>query len=100
MHGNDGVSRTRRAQPHGLQVVGTAGTGTAIVFSLTEPTEVALDVLDLQGRTVARLARETLPAGDHQREWPEVGLSVRSGMYLVRLRTPGSQAMVRVPVYR
>ncbi len=100
VHGGNGVARQRRAQPHGLRVVGTAGTGPAIVFSLTDPTEVTMDILDPQGRTVAQLANETLPPGEHQRGWPAVGQSVRSGLYLVRLRTPGSQAMVRLPVFR
>ena len=57
-------------------------------------------MVDLQGRTVAEIARGTMPAGEHQSDWPAAGVSVRSGMYLVRLRTPATQEMVRLPIVR
>jgi hypothetical protein len=98
--GNGLGSRTRRAQPHDLRVVQTAGTRGAIAFSLAQPSEVSVDVLDPQGRTVARLEREMLPAGDHLREWPAAGQRVPSGIYLVRLRTSEAQAMVRLALFR
>jgi hypothetical protein len=102
VHGNGGGvnSRSRRAQPHDLRVVQTAGSRGAIAFTLAEPAEVAVDVLDLQGRAVARLARETLPAGDHLREWPGATEPARSGIYQVRLRAAGVQGMVRLALYR
>jgi hypothetical protein len=102
VHGNgNGLgSRPRRGQPHDLRVVQTAGTRGAIAFSLAQPSEVSVDVLDPQGRAVVRLARETLPAGDHLREWPAAGQQVPSGIYLVRLRASGTQAMVRLALFR
>jgi len=98
--GNSTVIRSRKAQPHDLRVVASPGARTAIAFKLDQPSEVIVDVIDLQGRTVARIARETLSAGSYQRDWPGSSSSVRAGMYLVRLRTPTDQAMVRLPVIR
>ncbi|MGH7731534.1 MAG: FlgD immunoglobulin-like domain containing protein, partial [Candidatus Eiseniibacteriota bacterium] len=102
VHGNGGGlgSHRRRQQPHNLRVVQNAGTRGAVAFSLEEPSEVTVDVLDPQGRTVARLARETLPNGDHVREWPAAGQRVPSGVYLVRLRAAGEQAVVRLALFR
>lgn len=87
-------------KPHGLRVVQTAGARSAIAFSLAQPSEVMVEVLDLQGRLVARLERGTLPAGDYQRDWPAVGQSVPSGIYMVRLRTVESQEVTRLAVMR
>src|SRR5262249_56828709 len=99
-HGTTAIGRSHRAQRHDLRAVTTPGSRAAVAFTLEQPTEVVVDVLDLQGRSVAQLARETLPAGEYVREWPGPGLAVPSGMYLVRLRTGATMAMVRLPVIR
>lgn len=63
---------------------------TRIRFDLPRPTRVRLDVFDLQGRRVATLAKGTLSAGFHEREWNGRGdavARVAPGVYLYRLVT-------------
>jgi hypothetical protein len=102
VHGN-GVVQQRRARPHDLRVVSptgsAAGSGT-IAFNLAQPSEVTVDVVDLQGRTVARVTREQLPTGTHVRDWSIAGRSIPSGIYMIRMRTDQDQAMVRLSVVR
>lgn len=101
VHGNgNGVSVRRRPQPHDLRVVQTTGARGAFAFTLAQPSKVFVDILDPTGRVVARLASESLPAGRHVREWPAAGQQVRSGIYLVRLRTDVDQGMVRLALFR
>ena len=62
---------------------------TRIRFDLPAPAWVRLEVFDLQGRRVASLADELLPAGPHAREWNGVaaeGGRVRPGVYVYRIR--------------
>lgn len=56
---------------------------TSIGFTLPRAAHVTLKVYSLLGETVATLADETLPAGDHVRTWAADGLP--SGPYLYRL---------------
>ncbi len=56
---------------------------TTIHFSLAEGEQVLMDVFDLQGRRVARLLDESLPAGEHTLQYRPDGLA--SGIYLLRL---------------
>ncbi len=58
-------------------------------FALGAPTTVSLHVVDVLGRVVARLADETFPAGTHTVPFSRAGLA--SGLYLLRLVTPGAQ---------
>lgn len=102
-NGNGNSASSRRAKPHDLHVVGATGAGSAglaIAFKLTEPTEVTLDVMDLQGRVVGKISSGVMTAGVYQREWPDPGTRVPAGMYMVRLRTPGKIGVVGLPVYR
>ena len=59
-------------------------------FRLHHDAVAELDVIDLAGRRVARLAhRERLTAGVHQRRWDgrdPRGIPVAAGAYFVRLR--------------
>ena len=101
VHGNGtGFGTRRRANRHDLRVVQTAGSRGAVAFSLDAPAEVTMDVVDLQGRTVARLTRAALPAGEHLRAWPEEDSGVPAGIYMIRLRAGGEEAMVRLAVFR
>ena len=68
---------------------------TEIAFSLagTEPTQVAVDVYDLQGRHVAHLWRGDLGPGTHAMSWDgrdRSGLGVASGTYLARVKVGNS----------
>ncbi|NOT33453.1 MAG: T9SS type A sorting domain-containing protein [Candidatus Eisenbacteria bacterium] len=58
--------------------------GTAVRFSLPREADVRLDVYDLQGRHVSRVAGGRLAAGPQQLQ--VLGQSWRSGVYLYRLR--------------
>lgn len=65
---------------------------TTITFSLAAPGRVSLDILGVDGRRLARLADETLPAGRHERLWDGrdgEGRPQASGVYLAQLRWAG-----------
>lgn len=56
---------------------------TTIHFSIAEYERVLVEVFDLQGRRVARLLDDPLPAGEHTLQYRPDGLA--SGIYLLRL---------------
>jgi Tol biopolymer transport system component len=73
--------------------------GTRVRFDLPRAARVSLEVFDLQGRRVARLADEPLLAGAHVREW--AGLSERGGrtqpgVYLCRFVAGGFRAQEKL----
>ncbi|HEX9934818.1 MAG TPA: T9SS type A sorting domain-containing protein, partial [bacterium] len=57
---------------------------TAIAFSLPEKSFVSLKVFGLDGRQVATLVSEELPAGSHLRQWN--ALHIPSGIYFYCLQ--------------
>ena len=57
---------------------------TRIAFTLENPKQVVLEILDLTGRTIEVLANEPLGPGKHERVFDAEGLS--SGIYLYRLQ--------------
>jgi len=66
-------------------------TGTAILFSLNQPGNATLRVLDLTGREVARPWMGWLEAGSHEIPWNGTDSGHRplpAGVYLLRLETP------------
>ena len=70
----------------------------AVRFSLPEPADVSLDVLDVLGRRVALLASGRQPAGEMAVQWRADGLA--PGLYLVRLQTPDGVRVRRITVAR
>ena len=69
---------------------------TTIGFSLPQNQLVELAVFDLQGRRIATLVHEEMPAGRHSAIWrgkDQRGRNVASGMYFYRLAT-GGQTLV------
>ena len=63
----------------------------AIGFTLPERMHVSIDVLDVQGRRVTRLADEDVDAGIQTRQWNGVtasGAPAAGGLYFVRMTTP------------
>ncbi len=78
-----------------LQVTSSAAKGT-IVFSLSEDTNLTMEVMDLQGRVLDRIDEPFLAAGEYRREWPAGDRGIRSGIYFVRIRAAGSEARVRL----
>jgi hypothetical protein len=60
--------------------------GTALSFTLSEPTQVSLTVCDVQGRRVSTLVNGFLEAGSHTVEFNAAGLG--TGVYFYTLQTP------------
>ncbi len=58
---------------------------TEIAFNLPQPSAIALEVYNIAGQRVARLAEGMYPAGDHIVTWN--ASSFASGVYLYRLNT-------------
>ena len=75
-------------------------TGTAgLVFSLGAPGGAAVEIFDVQGRSVRRLERPGLGAGEHVMVWDgrdEAGRVVRPGVYLARCRSGEAPCAVRL----
>ncbi len=70
---------------------------TTLSFSLAEPGQAKVDILDLQGRLVRSLFAGDLPAGERSLVWDgrdNAGRAVSSGAYLARLQA-GSQTATR-----
>ena len=74
----------------------------SVSFSISTRGAVTLEILDLQGRRVRRLAHGMLEAGPHLLEWDgngDDGTPVGSGVYFVRMEAEGrslSHKLVRV----
>jgi len=94
------------AAPRGFALarVGPVPTSGRIALELTLPRAAAIDVsvLDVQGRTVARLAGGEWAAGRHAIEWNGEGARGRvpPGLYLIRYRFPGGQDARRIVISR
>jgi hypothetical protein len=73
--------------------------GTRVRFDLPRASKASLEVYDLQGRRVARLVDESLPAGTHVRDWsgiPERGGRIQPGVYLCRFVAGGFRAQEKL----
>jgi hypothetical protein len=71
---------------------------TSILLSLPVPGRARIEIYDLRGRLVRQLIDESLPAGEYTRSWSgldDQGQRVASGIYLVRLRHPGGERVVK-----
>lgn len=78
-----------------------AGSTAIIPFDLPMASPVKLDVFDLLGRRVARLADAVYPAGAHRAEWNLRDLNgsrARSGFYMVRMVAGEFRASVGLSV--
>ena len=73
-----------------------------VPFALPREAEVQLDVVDIQGRVVARLVEGTLPSGQHEVMWNGTakGGRAKSGVYFIRLQMPGRAVVRRVIIMR
>ncbi len=72
---------------------------TTVEFELAEPARVVLDVFDVRGRRVKRIADEWFTAGRHVSTWrgqDDRGLVVGSGVYFIRMDTGGFHATRRM----
>ncbi len=71
---------------------------TTITIALPAPGPVQLDVFDLAGRHVSALLNQPLPAGNHTATFD--GSELPPGVYLVRLRVPGSVSTAKCLITR
>lgn len=72
--------------------------GKTISFNLSQATHVTLQLFDLLGRKVLTLDKGFLPAGQHLLRWD--GSNLASGVYLLRLKTPSEQQVVKMTIAR
>ena len=76
---------------------------TTILYSLPRTAPVRLDILDLSGRLVRRLADGTMTAGEHRLIWDGrdgQGKAVAGGTYLCRLQGGGEQLVRKLLLLR
>ena len=71
---------------------------TWIRFSLDEPGNVTVTVLDLQGRTLEVLAAAPFAAGQHQLSW-HAGART-AGVYLIRVESAGQQQTIKTTLLK
>ena len=71
---------------------------TTVSYDLAQAGPVTLSVWDVSGTRVAVLVDETLPAGRHAYRFTANGLP--SGVYFVRLETPGGNAVHKMTLTR
>ena len=69
-----------------------------ITFAVPREAHVQLTVHDVRGRTLAKLADGTVPAGRHARIWDSTW--VAPGVYFLRFEAPGFRADQRLVVVR
>jgi hypothetical protein len=70
-----------------------------IEFGLTREADVTVEVIDVQGRLVATLARGRVPAGNHRVEWSgrdPRGAIAPAGVYSVRYRSPEGEQVQQI----
>ena len=93
-----GLALSARSNPYRV------ATGPLLVrWSLAQPASVRLEVLDLQGRRVATLARDGATAGEHESRWDghdERGALAPPAMYVLRLTTPSGMRSQRFVLVR
>jgi hypothetical protein len=76
---------------------------TSIRFALTREAEARLEVYDLAGRLVRRLAAGRMPAGVRTLQWDgrdAGGHRIASGLYLLRLAADGETRCARLAIIR
>ena len=78
--------------------------GTTLRFDLARHAEASLDVFDVAGRRVAKLAQRSFEPGRYRLQWDgrdDAGRTLRSGVYFLRLSGAGiSTATVRLTFVR
>ena len=80
-----------------------ARTPTAIEFSLAHAGQATLDVMDVGGRRVRRVAAADYPAGRHAATWDgrdDAGAHVAPGLYFYALTSGAESKVFRVALLR
>lgn len=99
--GTAGVSSASLAALRLAAAPNPARDGTSIAYAVPRPAHVRMSVLDVQGRTVASLLDENVPAGAHDLPWAartSHGDRLAPGVYLVQLDADGTRVTKRVVV--
>ena len=76
---------------------------TRVRFSLAARQRARLEIFDIAGRRVALLADDLLDPGEYERDWfgrDDSGRDLASGVYFLRLVTPGSSRMSKLVLVR
>ncbi|OGB65896.1 MAG: hypothetical protein A2Y94_11520 [Caldithrix sp. RBG_13_44_9] len=76
---------------------------TQISFKIPQTSKIMLEIYDLVGRRVKTLANETYQTGAHHIRWDgtnQYGGEVTTGIYFVRLSTPGFKATHKILLMR
>jgi hypothetical protein len=81
--------------PNPFRSVGTErGSGTTIDFSLSQPSLVKINVYNIKGRLIKRLAKQDFAAGNHQIFWDGLDNNLQpasSGVYFYQIETKNTQ---------
>ena len=98
---NTGVETptTPSATPEIVSIAPNPAPGCAQIYlRLPVPSQVQLEIFDLAGRRVDRIAAGELPAGETSLQWDGLSSSecgLASGVYLIRLRTADGSCHTR-----
>lgn len=85
---------------------GANGRGDGIVhisFSLAEQSETSVELFNLKGQLVCKLANKPMSGGEHTISWDLTdtnGSSVSSGLYFVRIQTPHDSRTGKILITR
>ena len=69
-----------------------------LAFNVARESWIDIDMLDVQGGTVAVLAHGVWPAGRHVIEWPPGGGTQAAGIYFARYRYLSGEAIRKLIV--
>jgi len=76
---------------------------TTLSFDLSSPSKVELNIFDLRGNLVRKVAAEFLDSGHHEYLWDgtdEKGISLGSGIYFLHLKTNGEVLKQKISLVR
>jgi hypothetical protein len=94
-----GVGSSPRASP-GLAASPNPFVGhTALTFQLARPGWVSVEVVEVSGRLVRRIAPRWFEPGPHAYEWDgrdDAGRTLPPGLYFARIRMPQEDRVTRV----
>jgi outer membrane protein assembly factor BamB len=90
--GTDEESSQGRSELYLNHCPNPLGVGTTISFSIPVEAHVVIDIYDITGRLMQKLANETYSAGNHAVDWDAENL--REGIYFCKL-TAGTRTLTR-----
>ena len=94
--GENPKKKIARSLAPSLKPVRQAGRTAAVQLSLAQPSQVTIQVLDVQGRVVDDLGTQTFAAGEHELQWTPSHR--RAGVFFIRARLNGTVLTTRTSV--